>query len=856
MEKDKAEDLATAIQRVLAQYDVTDARVVLEVFDNRNDSAGAAVAETGSSQKSSPKSNAATTNVSTVIANATTKVELAPAQSSPASTTTTAAANAVPSPLRHTATNRVEVVVKPSSPTPPLPPSRSSFSSSYEPPTMSTTTAPHGHVEAPQHTPAPPPPPPSVASTDGSGEPHTTGGNLRFRHLTTAPAHPAPSKELTTTPPSAVDASKEDARRGSGQQQAAPASLLVSPTNGEGEESTPLSKAELLRSATATLQKLSAVNGEGGDAGQGAMYDELSQRVMVELMQRQKDAERRRILNSFVGKSVLLDDKRAREQKQSQAGGSSRIPSSQFAMAANRAKAALAAGSTPPPSAAATATAGAMKPLQPQGSTTAAPSGTITPPNTSEGKRDGDGKGRAGGNVSSEQGLTADAAPSPSPLSPSQPPVVAQPRTPSVRLLDDRGSGGAGATGGSGGGHTGKGPVTRLTPVFSILNKESTLLTPSSAAAAAATGGEGASVSPDSTGSRRHHSRDHTPRAPRPLSASSNTSSSRPAGGTGGAPTVTSILSPPHPAPITRHQPNGCVEIDEGDQGTTTVAPPSLARPPSILVSSGRVTPDARAGGSTGCGGAGGFSAAATAASAGNAACGAEGQPDALPPIPQSALNGGATVSSTTLPSRTTPSPRPEESRTAQSEKTAQTLTSLYAASSGSASAARRPSLREMLAEQQSQRQQQQQQGSVRDLKQPTAGGALPTSSSPISSSSSLRLSSPPVGKDHKGQPTTSPTVPAHVSASTTSSMSTPAGSAIQVVRFTMPAEQRAKSEVVAQLSRSSAGQQHISNKDKYSAMLKEQQADFTRTAAAEKEYQELVERAVEVTRQLHTPQQ
>lgn len=77
--------------------------------------------------------------------------------------------------------------------------------------------------------------------------------------------------------------------------------------------------------------------------------------------------------------------------------------------------------------------------------------------------------------------------------------------------------------------------------------------------------------------------------------------------------------------------------------------------------------------------------------------------------------------------------------------------------------------------------------------------------------------------------------------------------SSIQVVRLTMPPQEEAKQEVVDQLAGSPAGQQHLSSKQRYAALLARQSKVLHDVKESDKEYQKLVERAVEFNKSLQS---
>ncbi|ESL10647.1 hypothetical protein TRSC58_01616 [Trypanosoma rangeli SC58] len=69
--------------------------------------------------------------------------------------------------------------------------------------------------------------------------------------------------------------------------------------------------------------------------------------------------------------------------------------------------------------------------------------------------------------------------------------------------------------------------------------------------------------------------------------------------------------------------------------------------------------------------------------------------------------------------------------------------------------------------------------------------------------------------------------------------------SGIKVVKFTMPAGGKAKEEVINQLRTSPGGAQHLSSKDKYSMLLREQDNMLRQKEEKKEEYNKLVEQAV-----------
>ncbi|GET87581.1 hypothetical protein, conserved [Leishmania tarentolae] len=77
----------------------------------------------------------------------------------------------------------------------------------------------------------------------------------------------------------------------------------------------------------------------------------------------------------------------------------------------------------------------------------------------------------------------------------------------------------------------------------------------------------------------------------------------------------------------------------------------------------------------------------------------------------------------------------------------------------------------------------------------------------------------------------------------------TPSASGIQVVKFTLPQEEEARQAAVQQLCRSSSGTQHVDTKDRYRALLAEQQSEFSAQEAKAQDYKALLSRAVEFNR-------
>ncbi|KPI85285.1 hypothetical protein ABL78_5652 [Leptomonas seymouri] len=71
----------------------------------------------------------------------------------------------------------------------------------------------------------------------------------------------------------------------------------------------------------------------------------------------------------------------------------------------------------------------------------------------------------------------------------------------------------------------------------------------------------------------------------------------------------------------------------------------------------------------------------------------------------------------------------------------------------------------------------------------------------------------------------------------------------IQVVKFTLPHDEDARQSVVQQLCRSSAGSKHVDSKDRYRAMLASQKEDFNSKDKKEEKYKDLLSRAVEYNR-------
>ncbi|ORC87831.1 uncharacterized protein TM35_000202400 [Trypanosoma theileri] len=72
----------------------------------------------------------------------------------------------------------------------------------------------------------------------------------------------------------------------------------------------------------------------------------------------------------------------------------------------------------------------------------------------------------------------------------------------------------------------------------------------------------------------------------------------------------------------------------------------------------------------------------------------------------------------------------------------------------------------------------------------------------------------------------------------------------IKVVKFTLPQDGKAKDEAVTQLSSSPGGARHLSSKDKFSTLLREQEKMLRANNASEQEYQKLLEQAIEYHKQ------
>ncbi|RNF19557.1 uncharacterized protein Tco025E_04091 [Trypanosoma conorhini] len=102
-----------------------------------------------------------------------------------------------------------------------------------------------------------------------------------------------------------------------------------------------------------------------------------------------------------------------------------------------------------------------------------------------------------------------------------------------------------------------------------------------------------------------------------------------------------------------------------------------------------------------------------------------------------------------------------------------------------------------------------------------------------------LRLRTGPAYSNYAGAHGTSPRCQ---SPSASSAAST---SGIRVVKFTMPSGGKAKEEVISQLSTSQGGSQHLSSKDKYSMLLREQDKLLRQKEEGEGDYKKLVEQAV-----------
>ncbi|CCW63973.1 unnamed protein product [Phytomonas sp. EM1] len=73
----------------------------------------------------------------------------------------------------------------------------------------------------------------------------------------------------------------------------------------------------------------------------------------------------------------------------------------------------------------------------------------------------------------------------------------------------------------------------------------------------------------------------------------------------------------------------------------------------------------------------------------------------------------------------------------------------------------------------------------------------------------------------------------------------------IQVLRFTLPADNQARLDAVEQLRGSAAGEQHISAKDKYRLMMDDQQQILKRNDTSQDEYKRLLDKAIEYNRSL-----
>ncbi|KAK7195104.1 hypothetical protein NESM_000433800 [Novymonas esmeraldas] len=100
---------------------------------------------------------------------------------------------------------------------------------------------------------------------------------------------------------------------------------------------------------------------------------------------------------------------------------------------------------------------------------------------------------------------------------------------------------------------------------------------------------------------------------------------------------------------------------------------------------------------------------------------------------------------------------------------------------------------------------------------------------------------------------------PSKGSVSGSTRASSPAGhgaSGIQVVKFTLPHEQEARQAAVQQLCRTSAGTQHVDSKDRYRALLAAQQNELTAQEAKAQSYKELLGRAMDFNRQQQQQQQ
>lgn len=69
--------------------------------------------------------------------------------------------------------------------------------------------------------------------------------------------------------------------------------------------------------------------------------------------------------------------------------------------------------------------------------------------------------------------------------------------------------------------------------------------------------------------------------------------------------------------------------------------------------------------------------------------------------------------------------------------------------------------------------------------------------------------------------------------------------SGIKVVNFTMPAGEKARDEVMLQLRTSQGGTQHVSNKDKFSMLFKEQEVLMKQQQSGDAEYQKLLKQAI-----------
>ncbi|KAG8343823.1 hypothetical protein TRVL_05352 [Trypanosoma vivax] len=90
-----------------------------------------------------------------------------------------------------------------------------------------------------------------------------------------------------------------------------------------------------------------------------------------------------------------------------------------------------------------------------------------------------------------------------------------------------------------------------------------------------------------------------------------------------------------------------------------------------------------------------------------------------------------------------------------------------------------------------------------------------------------------------------STSVSSRPASATAQRLSSRVGNDIKVTKFTLPQDEPAKAEVVGQLLSSAGGTQHVSSKDKFASLLRDQQKLLRKKEEVEQEYKKLLQKAV-----------